>query len=124
MILDTGRFDSDRGGNSTAMKKNTLLSLCVAAIINISFQTNLLSQPQPISVRGRVVDSAGNALPGIHVFAVQGEEETFTNQEGHFILKCWQKAPFFLIVQQDASRKQRFKVNQPRQQQLLRFTVR
>ncbi|WP_336514231.1 carboxypeptidase regulatory-like domain-containing protein [Pollutibacter soli] len=54
----------------------------------------------PVTVYGKVTDSVSHRnISGAHVFVVQGEEETFTNSTGEFVIKTWQKLPVKVTVQ-------------------------
>lgn len=54
----------------------------------------------PVTVYGRVTDSATHLnVSGAHVFVVEGEEETFTNSTGEFVIRTWQKLPVNVTVQ-------------------------
>lgn len=51
------------------------------------------------TLKGKVVNAEnGQAIPGAHVFVVEGEEEGFSNGKGEFTLKTWSKFPIVLVV--------------------------
>ncbi len=53
----------------------------------------------PATLKGRVTDASSNqTIPGAHVFIIEGEEEAFTNSNGEFSIKTWQKLPVNVTV--------------------------
>lgn len=80
-------------------------------------------QKGPVVIEGKVVaETTGKPVYHAHVFVLDGEEETLTDNNGNFSIKSWQKTPLKLTVErQDAYQKISIVVRDPLVKQLIRL---
>lgn len=79
----------------------------------IIFNFSLLKLEVPTVIEGVVVADAKPATPisRAHVFVIDGEEETLTNDRGEFKITTWQSAPIILTVEHSQYETQRIKIS-------------
>lgn len=90
---------------------NQRLFLLSSAFIIFNFSP--LKLEVPTVIEGVVVADAKPATPvsRVHVFVIDGEEETLTNEKGEFKITTWQSAPITLTIEHSQYETQRIKIS-------------
>jgi len=71
----------------------------ISIILTMILTYSEISSYVPATLKGRVTDaSSKQTIPEAHVFIIEGEEEAFTNSDGEFSIKTWQKLPVNVTV--------------------------
>lgn len=69
---------------------------------------------QPYMLKGKIVDAQkGNAIAGVHLFVVEGEEEGFSNDKGEFKVKTWSKLPVVLVIKSPDYQARKISIKDP-----------
>lgn len=54
----------------------------------------------PVKISGVVKDLfTDQPVSGVHVFHVKGEDESFTNEKGEFVISTWQQLPVMITTE-------------------------
>jgi hypothetical protein len=100
-----------------------LESTMIVAILLILSPGYSQVQKEAIIIEGKVIaESTGKPVSNAHVFIVDGEEETLTNNNGEFRIRSWQKAPVKLTVEKpDQYQRTTIVIPDPSRKQVVRL---
>ncbi len=87
--------------------------LIVIIIAGIGFFTPERStELTQVVISGTVTDAQSNqAIAGVHIFSIAGEEEAFTDRSGKFKIQSWKKFPLTIHAEHKDYQKQIVQVN-------------
>lgn len=79
--------------------RSLLRPLLFASLLVVAGSFISIEQRSSVIIKGKVIDDGtGQPVAKAHVFIVEGEEETLTNNDGEFKIESWQKTPLKLTV--------------------------
>jgi CarboxypepD_reg-like domain len=101
--------------------KSTLLLIYTLLFLFTGYTQ--VQQTESVIIEGKVVDgTTGKPVTNVHVYIIDGEEETMTNSQGEFRIRSWQKTPLRLTVAKYGSyQKESILVTDPSRKQLIRL---
>lgn len=98
--------------------KRILLFTGIIALLSFDRATTIQSQ----IIEGVIVsEQTGKPIPNLHVYTVQGEEESLTDNKGYFKIESWQTAPFRLVIENKGIRVHTCNIKTPDKKQYIKI---
>lgn len=84
--------------------------------------TSEIYPARPYTIEGAVKNSAsGKSIENVYIYITSGEEEALSNSKGAFTISTWQELPVTLVIEHPVYQKQKIRITDASQFQLIKL---
>jgi hypothetical protein len=84
--------------------------------------TSEIYPARPSTIEGAVKNSTtGKYIENVYIYITSGEEEALSNHKGAFTISTWQDLPVTLVIEHPVYKKQKIRITDASQYQLIKL---